>query len=64
MIRRPWLLVFCLALVARGVLAQEPPPEDARPTVTAVRLEDGEAIVLDGRLDEPVWKRAAPTGDF
>jgi hypothetical protein len=56
--------VFCLALVARSVSAQEPPPEDARPTVTAVRLEQGEAIVLDGRLDEAVWKRTAPTADF
>jgi len=64
MIRRLCLLVFCLALVARAVSAQEPPPEDARPTVTAVRLEQGEAIVLDGRLDEGVWARAVPAADF
>ena len=64
MIRRSCLLVFCLALVSRGVSAQEPPPEDARPTVTAVRLEQGEAMVLDGHLDEGVWARAVPAADF
>jgi hypothetical protein len=56
--------MICLALVARGAAAQDDPSEDARPTVTAVRLAQGETIVLDGRLDEPVWTRAVPAGDF
>ncbi|OFW34163.1 MAG: hypothetical protein A3G76_00610 [Acidobacteria bacterium RIFCSPLOWO2_12_FULL_65_11] len=41
--------------------AQAPP---ARPTVTAVRLGDGESILIDGRLDEPVWSRAVPAASF
>ena len=35
-----------------------------RPTIVATRLADGESIALDGRLDEPVWSRAVPGGDF
>jgi len=30
----------------------------------AFRLNDGESIALDGRLDEPVWSRTVPAGDF
>ena len=30
----------------------------------AIRLGDGESIALDGRLDEPVWARAAAARDF
>ena len=33
-------------------------------SVGAVRLPDGESIVLDGRLDEPSWSRAIPAADF
>jgi hypothetical protein len=36
----------------------------SRPSVTAVRLFDGESIALDGRLDEPLWSRAVPAADF
>ena len=32
--------------------------------MTAVRMSDSESIVLDGRLDEGVWKRAVPAADF
>jgi hypothetical protein len=32
--------------------------------MTAERLQEGEAIELDGILDEPVWDRAAPATDF
>ena len=32
--------------------------------MTAVRLNDDEAIVLDGRLDEAVWRRAVPATNF
>ena len=35
-----------------------------RPTVTAVRLAEGEDIRLDGLLDEPVWQSAQPATDF
>ena len=33
-------------------------------TVPATRLGDSERIVLDGRLDEEIWRRAVPAGDF
>ena len=32
--------------------------------MTATRLADGESIDVDGRLDEAVWSRAIPAGDF
>ncbi len=35
-----------------------------RRIVQAARLDDEERITLDGRLDEPVWKRAVPAADF
>jgi hypothetical protein len=35
----------------------------AVPSVEACRIDDGEEIILDGRLDDPVWSRAqAATG--
>jgi uncharacterized protein DUF5916 len=35
-----------------------------RPRVQAFRLNDDESILLDGRLDEPIWARTEPAGDF
>ena len=35
-----------------------------RRTIPATRMEADERIVLDGRLDEPVWIRSVPAGDF
>ena len=32
--------------------------------MVAYRLNDGESIVLDGVLDEPVWSKAVPAADF
>ena len=32
--------------------------------MAAERIGDGEQIVLDGILDEPVWQRAVPASDF
>ena len=52
-------------LVAAAAAAQEATTESPpRPTVTAIRLAEGEAIALDGRLDEPAWQRAVPATDF
>ena len=36
----------------------------SRRIVVATRLAEGESITLDGRLDELVWSRAVPAGDF
>ena len=35
-----------------------------RRTMTAVRLNDGERITVDGRMDESVWSRVEPAADF
>ena len=43
---------------------QASPETGNRRTIVAVRLPEGESIALDGRLDEPVWSRAVPGGDF
>jgi hypothetical protein len=40
-------------------------PSDSTKTVNAVRVQPGEtAPVVDGRLDDAVWSRAEPAGDF
>ena len=36
----------------------------ARRTMTALRMDAGERVVLDGRVDESVWQRAQPATDF
>jgi hypothetical protein len=38
--------------------------QDERRTVRGIRLQPDERIVLDGRLDEEVWRRAVPARDF
>jgi hypothetical protein len=50
-------------LVLAGPLAAEQVAPERR-EVAAVRLAAGEAIALDGRLDEPAWQRAMPAGEF
>ena len=40
------------------------PDNGNRRRIRASRLNDGESIMLDGRLDEPAWTRAEPAGDF
>lgn len=36
----------------------------ARPTIQAVRVPDAELLVIDGVLDEAVWRRAEPATNF
>ena len=43
---------------------QGSPDNGDRRRIRAFRLNDGESLMLDGRLDEPVWARAEPAGDF
>jgi len=61
------LLLLCPAAApwASGQI-QTSAPDDAaaRRTMTALRISDDETIVLDGRLDEEVWRRAVPAADF
>jgi hypothetical protein len=58
------LLFLILLSVSTPLAAQSQPPSDQRRTVRAVRLQPDERIVVDGRLDEEVWSRAVPAGDF
>lgn len=55
-------MLTSLALLGAALLA---PPTDTLRAVTAARVPSGQAApVIDGRLDEEVWHRAAPAGDF
>ncbi len=63
----PWILGLLL-LAASGpqpLLAQEATQGGSPvPVVVAVRLTREETITIDGRLDEPAWRRATPTTGF
>jgi uncharacterized protein DUF5916 len=52
------------ALGGQQANAQGTQDNGNRRIVTAVRLGDGESIMLDGRLDEPSWSKAVPAADF
>ena len=58
-------LILALLLAVPAESQQELPAEfQDRRVMTAMRLEPGESIEMDGRLDEAVWKRAAPAAGF
>lgn len=59
-------LSLCLSVVAVSAQGQDSSDilNSGRKTVHAVRLAEGEHITLDGVLDEAVWKRTAPAGEF
>ena len=55
----------CLsAAVAPSATAMAQNQQAARRTMTALRMDAGERVVLDGRVDESVWQRAQPATDF
>ena len=56
-------LVLGPAALAQQAPRPTPTPQERR-TVKAERLQAGETITLDGRLDEPVWSRATKLQDF
>lgn len=64
-LRSPLLLSTALLLMPPCASAQgvAPDPSVAR-VVTAVRLQDGDTIRLDGAPDEPAWQRTSPATDF
>ena len=56
---------FCVVVAWPSVWAQEQAVGRLdRRTMQAFRMNGGESISLDGRLDEPVWQRAVPATDF
>jgi hypothetical protein len=65
MLKRVLRVCVCVsAVVAPGATAMAQNAQDARRTMTAVRMEANDQIVLDGRVDESVWQRAQPATDF
>lgn len=58
------LLLACAicVLCVHDAAAQQPPTPEQAPRLRATRAES--AIVLDGRLDEPVWQRAEVLRSF
>jgi hypothetical protein len=54
-------LIVCAVATPAGAAAQNGEPV---PMPVAERIHEGERIVLDGRLDEPVWQRAIPATEF
>jgi hypothetical protein len=57
------LILACAHRAEAGQQAAANANGDRR-SVPATRMEADERIVLDGRLDEAVWRRAVPAGDF
>ena len=48
-----------------GTMAPQAAPENGGPrTIIATRLDTGDSIDVDGRLDEAIWARTPPAGDF
>jgi hypothetical protein len=57
-----FLLVAAFPISADAQITEE--NSSTRRTIRATRLQDGEKIEIDGRLDEAVWKQAVPAADF
>ena len=61
---RASLFLICVLFSAPARAGQRAGATPDRPTVTATRLNAGEALMVDGNLDEAVWRRAVPATDF
>ena len=59
----PGIVLAALA-VDPAVAQTRPVGFEDRNVMTATRLEPGERIDLDGRLDEAIWQRTEPASDF
>ena len=60
--RLAWLAGVWLG--AAPAAAQPVESGNTRPTMVAVRMDGGETVIVDGRLDEAIWSRAVPARDF
>lgn len=56
--------LLALGLPASPIQAQDSGDNDERRTMAALHLEPGEAINLDGNIDESAWSRAIPARAF
>lgn len=61
---RAFFFLACVFFSASARAGQRTASTPERPTVTAARLNAGEALMVDGNLDEAVWRRAVPAADF
>ncbi len=59
-----FLMLMCAALCGAARGGQVLGAAEDRPVIRAVRLNPGEAVSVDGRLDAPAWTRAIPISDF
>jgi len=57
------MLCAGLVVLVCDVVANAQQPEPARKQAVAIRGRDG-AVVVEGRLDEPVWRTAPSISDF
>jgi hypothetical protein len=59
------LLVFLVGLLfSSPARAGQRTVAPERPTLKAARLAAGESVMVDGSLDEAIWRRADPATDF
>nr|WP_321441762.1 sugar-binding protein [uncultured Hyphomonas sp.] len=64
-----WMLGACIAMSGAGLaMAEDEPPvrnfTTYQPTVRPVRINTSEAPVIDGKLDEAMWSKAAEVTEF
>lgn len=57
-------LAICAGIATALPAQAQPPNEAGRPSVDAVRLADGARLIIDGVLDEAIWKQAVPAASF
>ncbi len=60
----PLIVVICGQTTSRASAQEGLSSFEDRRVMAAARLEPGETIDLDGRLDEAAWERAEPATDF
>jgi hypothetical protein len=63
MARSIFIFLTCVSLCSNVIAAQNPATETF-PILRAVRLNPGETISVDGRLDDEPWTRAVPISDL
>lgn len=58
------LMAICICAGVMSVASAQTPEERRLAPVGAVALNAGEAVKIDGKLDEAIWQRAVPVKDF
>ncbi len=58
------LVAICIVAAVGLPVAAQTPTERRNAPLTATQMRPDEKIVIDGRLDDPVWQRIAPMSEF